>query len=73
MIYDSTMHTMSGVLVGALIFNAMMRPVDPKHYTTTPKSEEESVTVVDTTLTSVPSVSATTRNDDRVPFVPSPL
>ena len=51
MIYDSTMHTMSGVLVAALIFNAMMRPVHPKHYTTTPEFEEEPAMVVDTTLT----------------------
>ena len=50
MIYDSTMHTMSGVLVAALLFNAMMRPVDPKHYTTTPESAEP-VIVMDTTLT----------------------
>ena len=56
MIYDSTMHTMSGVLALAVVFNMAMRPVDPKHYTTTPDTDAAAaaaaaaVVVVDTTL-----------------------
>lgn len=39
-LYDSTMYTMSGMLMIAFVTNALMRPVDPKYYEKEEKKEE---------------------------------
>ena len=35
-LYNTTMYVMAGLLTVALIANALVRPVDPRHYESSP-------------------------------------